>query len=100
MPRSGYTHTLVANTANAYQRLTPSAEATVTLEKDCNAIMLAAETAAVFVTFDDTVASATNGIPIVAAAQPVYIPLGRVACVNDHLRAISATGVLHIIQLA
>jgi len=100
VPRSGFTHVLPAAIANVYQRISPSSETTVTLERDCVALILAAETATCYVTFDDTVASATNGLPVLQAAQPIYIPLGRVACTNAHLRAFSATGALHILQLA
>ena len=100
MPRAGFTHTLVADTADSYQRIAPSSETTITFEKDCVAVILAAETAAVFVQFDGTAASATNGVPITAGAQPCYIPLGRFSNSAAALRAFSATGVLHCLQLA
>lgn len=103
MPRSGTTHVLAraaGGSDNAYSRKTPSVEATVTLNGDCNALMLAAETAAVFVTFDDTTASATNGLPIIAGAQALYIPLGKYGHTSGKIHIFSATGVLHILQLS
>ena len=100
MPRAGYTHVLTDIVADAYQRITPSTEIVTTLHKNCVAVILAAETANVFVTFDDSAASGTNGLPIIFGAQPIYIPLGRLANSASSLRAFSATGILHILQLA
>ena len=100
MPRAGFTHVLPAIIADVYQRISPSSDTAVALQRECVALILAAETATVFVTFDDTTASATNGLPIISGAQPVYIPLGRIACTNGNLHAFSATGALHILQLA
>lgn len=102
MSRAGFTHVLPADTADAYQRIAVDTAQTIALERDCVALILAASGQNVFCTFDDTTPSATNGIPIVQAAQPVFIPLGRVGCVNGNLKAIGAAagGFLHVQQLA
>lgn len=101
MPRAGYTHTLATPYADAYQRITSGGvEQVVTLADNCNSVILAAETAAVFVSFDGTAATATNGIPIISGAQPVYIPLGKNAHSSGQLRIFSATGILGLLQLS
>jgi hypothetical protein len=99
--RSGFTHTLATPYADAYQRITSGgADTPLVLAPNCNAVILSAETATVFVTFDDTVGSATNGLPIISGAQPVYIPLGKTAHESGGLHIFSATGILHVIQLS
>jgi len=102
MPRPGHTHTLVASTANAYQRIGVDTAQTITLERDCVALLLAAEGQKIYIQFDDSTPSATNGLPVVAAAQPIYAPLGRLANANSTLKAIGAIagGFLHVTQLA
>lgn len=104
MPRAGYTH-ILANTSSAgfddaYQRISAPNNQAIALPPNCTSMILAAETAAVFVTFDDTAASATNGLPIISGAQPVYIPLGKNAHSSGQIRAFSATGVLHVLLLS
>jgi hypothetical protein len=99
MPRQGVTYTLVADRPNALQRITPSSETTIVLERDCNALLLAATGSTVYVSVTDTAASPTNGFPVVVA-QPFFLPLGRVGCANGKLRAFSTAGSLVVQQLA
>jgi len=100
MPRAGYTHVLATPFADAHQQV-GTASSTV-LASTCVAVILSARTQNMFVTFDNTVPSASNGIVIIATAQPVYIPLGYYAHVDHILRAVeqTATGLLDILQLS
>ena len=102
MPRAGYTHVLAGDVADAQQQLAVDTTQTLTLEPTCTAVMLGARAQSVWVTFDDTTPSATNGIAIVAGAQPVYIPLGYYAHANHNLKALGALagGFLDVLQLA
>lgn len=100
--RPNITHTLVADTADAQQQLGVDSAQTLALEKDCVALLLGARTQSVSVTFDNSTPSATNGLVIVAGAQPVYLPLGYHAEGNHNLKAIglAAGGFLDVVQLA
>jgi len=100
MPRAGYTHVLAGDVADAQQQLATGA--TLTLEPTCTAVILGARTQNMFVTFDDSAPSASNGLVIVAGAQPVYIPLGYFAHASHNLKVVesAATGALDVLQLA
>ena len=100
--RTHLTHVLVSPTANAQQQLAVDTAQTLTLEGSCSALLLGARTQSVSITLDNTVPSATNGLVIVAGAQPVYIPLGYHAEANHNLKAIglAAGGFLDVVQLA
>jgi hypothetical protein len=102
MPRPGLAYTLAGDVADAHQQLETSVERTLVLEPSCTAVLLAARgTGAVNVTFDNTVASVTNGLPIVGGAQPVEIPLGYHAHADHTLRALGgASTFLDVVQLA
>jgi hypothetical protein len=95
MPRLNETFTLVRTNPHTHQ----GGAGTVTLDSDCSAVLLSATTANVIVTFDNSVPSSTNGIPIIAGAQPVLIPFGYHSHGSHNIRA-AAGGVLDIIQLA
>lgn len=98
MPRQYETHMLPAASPH-----TQAATASSTLlQRDCVAVILDARAQNMFVTFDGTVPSATNGIVIIASSQPVYIPLGYHAHAQHLIRAVeaAATGFLDILQLS
>lgn len=91
--------------ANAHTELNTATEQTLTLEKSTVAVMLGARGAAagdtVSVTFNNTAASATNGIGIIAKAQPVLIPLGYLSDGTHVLRALGpASSFLDVLQLS
>jgi hypothetical protein len=103
MPRQYEGFVLVAPTANAQQQLTVDTAQTLTLETTCVAVILGARTQSVSVTFDNTTPVAgTNGLVIVAGAQPVFLPLGYHAEGSHNLKAIGlvAGGFLDVLQLA
>lgn len=107
MPRSGITHTLAsrASESAAQQQLTTGAgntEQTLTLNRDCVAVVLSSRTGNAYVTFNDTAATSSNGIEIIAAAQPIYVPLGYHANPNHTLRVIGSAinTLLNVVQLA
>jgi hypothetical protein len=103
VPRSGLTHVLVSPTADAHVQLNTASAQTLALNPQCTAVMLFARggTGPVNVTWDDTVPSSTNGLPIIVNAQPVFIPLGRHAGGNGNLRALGGAGSsLDVLQLA
>ncbi len=98
--RASEAHTLVTPVADAHQQV--GTGTSTVLAPNCTAVILGARTQNMFVTFDNSVPSASNGIVIVAGAQPVYIPLGYHADGSHTIRAVegAATGVLDILQLA
>ncbi len=100
--RTNTLHVLAGDPANAQQQLAVTTEQTITLEPTCVALILGARTQSVSVTFDDSAPSATNGLVIVAAAQPVYLPVGYHAHASHNLKAIglAAGGFLDVVQLA
>jgi len=100
MARSYETHFLASPVADAHQQVA-TASSTV-LAGNCVAVILDARTQDMFVTFDNTAPSATNGIVVKAGAQPLYVPLGYHAHVDHIIRAVeaAATGFLDILQLA
>ena len=101
MPRAGHTHTLVADTPAAQQQLNVNTEQTLVLEKDCVAVLLGARgTGAVNVTFDNSVASSVNGLPIACGSAPIFIPLGRLCNSAQALRAFGTGNFLDVVQLA
>jgi hypothetical protein len=61
----GATDTLITPIADAYQRLTRTSDTTLTLDRDCVAVMFAAATT--------PPPSPTNGLPIVAGAQAPHV---------------------------
>jgi hypothetical protein len=95
MPRPGITYIF-----NGYQRTAVPSDTVVTLDKKTNAVLLGAVTGNVYVTFDDTAASLTNGIPIVAGATPVLIPVGYIGAVNRKLHFFSTAGSIDLVQLS
>jgi len=102
MSRNYESHMLVSPTADAHQQTVGDSMNTITLAATCVAVILDARAQSVAVTFDDTTPTATNGIVIIAGAQPVYIPVGRHGAVNGNLKSISlvAGGLLDVLQLA
>ena len=102
MPRVGQAYYLTG--ANAHTQLNSGGTNTVqtlTFENGCSAIMVSAKTANAFVTFDQSVPAATNGLEIVAGGQPVLIPLGFNAHNGHQLKMIGAAinAVLNVLQL-
>jgi hypothetical protein len=96
-------YTLAGDPADAHQQLNTATEQTLVLEPKCKAVILGARggTGPVSVTFDNTAASATNGIAIVVGAQPVEIPLGFHAHADHTLRALGGAGsFLDVLQIA
>lgn len=51
-------------------------EQTIVLPAGTTAMLLSSKTASARITLDDTAATATNGIIVVAGAQPMFIPVG------------------------
>lgn len=103
MPRAGNTFVLTGTSPHTQLSMGAGpSEQTLTLQKDCTAVMVSAKTANVFVTFDNTAAASTNGIEIVSGAQPVILPVGYMAHSAHVLRAQSAAanGILNVLQLA
>lgn len=116
MPRNLTTHTLAgrdgADYNDAHQQLNTTGgntEQTLTLDSDCTALLLSARTGNAYVTFNNTTASSSNGIEILAGAQPVYIPIGFHAAPTGGLptqgtvlRVIgsAASTILNVLQLA
>ena len=100
MARSNETHFLADPTADAHQQVATGSS--TVLARSCVALILNARGQNMFVTFDNTAPSATNGIVIVAGSQPIYIPLGYHAENSHIIRAVeqAATGFLDILQLA
>ena len=72
---------------------------TIPLEPTCSAVLLSATGGNVAVTFDNTAPGASNGIPIIAGAQPVLIPVGYHGNENHTIRA-AAGGTLDVVQLS
>ena len=102
MARTYETHMLVSPVDDAHQQTVGDSVNTILLAVNCVAVVLGARTQSVAVVFDNTTPSATNGIVIVAGAQPVYIPLGYHAEGNHNLKSISlvAGGLLDVLQLS
>lgn len=75
---------------------------TQVLDETCSALLLSARTGNAYVTWDNTSASASNGLEIVAGANPVYIPLGYNAHSSHTLKMIgsAASTLLNIVQLS
>lgn len=66
---------------------------TLTAPAGANAVLLSARTANAYVVWDGSTPSATNGLEIIAGAQPVLIPIGNTikfigAAVNTILNAV------------
>lgn len=95
MPRLNESFGLTGANGHVHQ----AGAGTVTLEATCTAVLLSATTANVVVTFDNTTPTATNGIPIIAGAQPVLIPIGYHGHSSHNIKA-AAGGVLDVVQLA
>lgn len=99
MPRASEAHALVTPIADAHQQVATGTQ--TALNPKCTALILSARAQNMWVTFDGSVPSASNGITIIATAQPVYIPLGAHNG-DGTIRAVeaAATGLLDILQLA
>jgi hypothetical protein len=97
MARAYETHVLAA----AQTQTAVDTAQTITLDAKCAAVMLGARGQDVFVTFDNSTPSATKGLVIVKAAQPIYVPLGYHADGNHNIKAIGSTagGFLDLVQL-
>jgi hypothetical protein len=97
--RSGLIHVLAGDVADAMQQLATGA--TLTLEPTCVALLLGARGQAMWVTFDDSTPSTTNGLAVIAGAQPAYIPLGYHAHASHNVKTVqsAATGFLDVVQL-
>jgi hypothetical protein len=81
-----------------------SAVQTLTLDPDCRAVVLSGAgtgTNIAFVTFDNTTPTATNGISVLAAAQPVTLPIGYYSHGSHNLKVqgSAASTVLNVMQL-
>lgn len=81
-----------------------SAVQTLTLDSGCKAVILSGSgtgTNIAFVTFDNSTPTATNGISILSAAQPVILPLGYYShgSHNLKLQGSAASTVLNVLQL-
>jgi len=100
MPRAGEQYVLATPSADAHQQV--GTGTSTVLAPNCTALLLSARAQNVFVTFDNSAPSASNGLTIVAGAQPVYIPLGYHAEASHTIRAVeaAATGLLDILQLS
>jgi len=105
MPRIGTSYVLT-QTAPHTQLTTGGGNTvqTLTLDANCAALLLSGlgtGTNLAYVTFDNSTPSATNGMVIQPAAQPVLIPLGYYAHGNHNLKVIgsAATTVLNVVQL-
>lgn len=105
--RQGTTYALAVRTgeSSAQQQMNTTGGNTaqsITLNRDCAALILSARTGNAYVTFDDSTPSATNGLEIIAGAQPVTILLGYFANTNHTLRCIGsvASTILNVVQLA
>ena len=92
MPRTGS-----AYQSGSYSRTAVDTAQTIAISQHATAVLLAATAQTVFVTFDGSTPSATNGIPIIAGAQPVLIPLAPSGGVKGIGAA--AGGFLHVQQL-
>lgn len=86
----------LAYQASGYTRTAVDTAQAITMNRNTTAVLLAATSQTVFVTFDGTTPTATNGIPIIAGAQPVLIPLaGSLSGIGA-----AAGGFLHVQQIA
>jgi hypothetical protein len=104
MPRPGTTHVLAGDVADSQVQLYTATEQTLVLEPSCTALMLSARgtaPAVVSVTFDNTAASATNGIAIPVGSAPTYVPVGYHAHGAHTLRALGpASSFLDVVQMS
>lgn len=95
MPRLSESFSLTSANPHKHQ----SGAGTITLETDCVAVILSATTGNVIVTFDNSTPTSSNGLPIIAGAQPVLMPVGYHANANHAIKA-AAGGILDVVQLA
>lgn len=94
--------TLAGDVADAHQQLAVDTVQTLTMEPACTSLILNARTQNVFITFDDSAPSTTNGITVIAAAQPWECPIGYFSHSSHNLKALGAAagGKLDVLQIA
>lgn len=91
--------------ANGHTQVTSTGTAdvkTITLEGNCAAVVVDAKTNVGFLTFNGSTPSATNGLPIVAGAQPVMIPLGFFSHAGHAVKwasSVAGNSVLDLLQV-
>jgi hypothetical protein len=103
MPFVGERYVLAGDVADSIQQFNTASEQTLTLEPACVALLVAARggTGPVSMSFDNTAASATNGLAIPVGTAPILVPLGYHAHVDHKVRMLGGAGsFLDVVQLA
>lgn len=79
--------------------LTSSAASTVTQKTGSTAFMVQAITNNVYWTFDGSTPSSTNGMTIIAASQPLVLPIGAAGGLTHKFQAATGTAVVNFQSL-
>lgn len=105
MPRQGTSYELTG-TAPHTQLTTGAGNSvqTLALDANCAAVILSGQgtgTNLAYVTFDNSTPASSNGVVILAAAQPVIIPLGYYAHSSHSLKVIGSAinTILNVLQI-
>ena len=100
MPRVGKTYDLPLGAVDPHVSATPTSTVdvkTITAPKDAGGFLITCETTGCRFTIDGTTPDATNGIPLAAAAAPLFVPLGRDIKVVSQA---AANSVVHVLWFA